>query len=195
MTVILQQSQFSHQLTQSTGTLLDSSTNTRDKLAIPLKLQSERSIEMQNLGKMKTPRDMDDYLIAKEKAAGTLETPGGIQEVDQESFEPSVRDKQVEEQLRLLIVENGILGSLSFSTLMERKESLKSPYHDTFEWVFEDPEATGRPWSSYISWLKKGIGIYYQWQSLIRQVDPDELHLRQPKDNDILERMSRVNII
>ncbi|OBS20396.1 hypothetical protein FPOA_06767 [Fusarium poae] len=160
-TVVLQQSQFSHQLTQSTRTLLDNFTNTRDKLAHELKLQSERLIEMQNLGKLKTPQDIEEYLIGKEKAAGTLETPAGIQQVDQESFKPSTRDKQVEEQLRLLIVENGILTSLSFSTLMERKESLESPYHDTFEWIFEDPESTGRPWSSYISWLKEGNGIYW----------------------------------
>jgi len=110
---------------------------------------------------MKRQRDIEEYLIGKEKAAGTLETPAGIQEVDQEPLKPSARDKQVEEQLRLLIIENGILGTLSFSTLMERKESLESPYHDTFEWIFEDPEATGRPWSSYIAWLKEGTGIYW----------------------------------
>ena len=136
---------------QSTRTILESFTNTRDKLADQLRLQSERLIETQKPGNMRTPRDIEEYLIGKEKAAGTLETPAGIQEVDQESFKPCTRDKQVEEQLGLLIVENGILGTLSFPTLMERKESLESPYHDTFEWIFEDPESTGRPWSSYIS--------------------------------------------
>jgi hypothetical protein len=58
-----------------------------------------------------------------------------------------------EEGIRLL-VENKILNSLYFKTILDRQEEIAEAHENTFEWVF-------RPQSAFVDWLESGHGTYW----------------------------------
>ncbi|CAH0045286.1 unnamed protein product [Clonostachys solani] len=64
-------------------------------------------------------------------------------------------------RVRLLMIENGVLGSLSFDSIHDRKDSVEMPFKNTFKWIFEEPGSTERPWSNFMTWLRQDSGIYW----------------------------------
>jgi len=54
-----------------------------------------------------------------------------------------------------------LLESLKFETMTYRYETISEAHQRTFEWVFQDPDAKGKPWSSFIQWAESGSGIYW----------------------------------
>jgi hypothetical protein len=54
-----------------------------------------------------------------------------------------------------------ILESLRFNTMTYRYETISEAHKRTFEWIFRDPDAEGKPWSSFIKWAESGSGIYW----------------------------------
>lgn len=93
-------------------------------------------------------------------AVGSLEIPRGLRSEDDLFQANSPMEWQIKDQVRLLMIEDGVLGSLSFTSISDRRESLESPYHETFQWIYEDQKASDRPWSSFVEWLRNGTGIY-----------------------------------
>lgn len=58
-------------------------------------------------------------------------------------------------------VELHILESLHFETMTHRYETISEAHQHTFEWIFRDPAAAAKPWSSFIQWAESGGGIYW----------------------------------
>lgn len=52
---------------------------------------------------------------------------------------------QIKGQVRLLMIEDGVLGNLSFTTLCDRRESLETPFGDTFQWIYEGNCSSATP--------------------------------------------------
>ncbi|KAK2604891.1 hypothetical protein N8I77_007784 [Diaporthe amygdali] len=62
-----------------------------------------------------------------------------------------------------LSVEDGILDSLSFKLIEDRKTSVKPAYHNTFEWIL-DSQPSGSPQhpeNEFPRWLLDGSGIFW----------------------------------
>lgn len=88
---------------------------------------------------------------------GSLQTP----EHAKNCKEPRVTNLRVEMELRILISETCILDSLSFATMVDRRESVEKAHARTFDWIYKDAEATQVPWSNFVDWLRHGDGIYW----------------------------------
>jgi len=53
-----------------------------------------------------------------------------------------------------------VLRSLNFTYIMARQSTIKEAHKKTFEWIFEEAKHGGRLRPTFLSWLKKGNGIY-----------------------------------
>ena len=54
-----------------------------------------------------------------------------------------------------------ILSAFEYTKMGHRYESIDNAYKGTFNWIFEDPRATCKPWDSFVAWLRDGSGIYW----------------------------------
>ncbi|PVH84734.1 hypothetical protein DL98DRAFT_584281 [Cadophora sp. DSE1049] len=54
-----------------------------------------------------------------------------------------------------------IIESLRFPERTVRHETVPQAHKRTFEWIFRDPVADGKPWSDFGHWLETGAGIYW----------------------------------
>jgi hypothetical protein len=152
----------SNQLTQSTQLILTSFVNARDELASQIRDQSEKIIESQHARLYgKNPQQLEDFLKGKLGHTGSLHLPKGVKTSEEYVSGSSAHDYAVEDEIHTLITENGILGSLSFVSLMDRRESVEVPYENTFEWIYEGLEDSRKPWNSFVDWLRQGSGIYW----------------------------------
>lgn len=59
------------------------------------------------------------------------------------------------------IFTEALLGSLYFEVISDRLAEIPEAHRQTFNWIFQDPEATTGSWSSFKDWLKEGSGIYW----------------------------------
>ncbi|KAF5876348.1 putative small s protein [Botrytis fragariae] len=57
--------------------------------------------------------------------------------------------------------ELSILGSLKFSSMNLRHETIAEAHQQTFEWIFCDPKIEHKPWSNFSEWLKTENCIYW----------------------------------
>ena len=57
-------------------------------------------------------------------------------------------------------VKDRILENLLFPSISKRYEAVIEAHANTYKWIFLDPRAEDRPWSSFTDWLKNGNGIY-----------------------------------
>ncbi|KAI1354015.1 hypothetical protein F5Y01DRAFT_312276 [Xylaria sp. FL0043] len=53
-----------------------------------------------------------------------------------------------------------ILNCLWYPKIQEREETISKAHADTFQWIFEDPKQTEKPWASFVDFLK-GDGSSY----------------------------------
>ncbi|RYP45257.1 hypothetical protein DL768_008373 [Monosporascus sp. mg162] len=58
-------------------------------------------------------------------------------------------------------VTDTILHSLWYPTMTDREESIGVAYASTFDWLFHDPKAKGRPWDSFVDFLQGDTGAYW----------------------------------
>ncbi|KAH8803347.1 small s protein, partial [Xylogone sp. PMI_703] len=162
--LVFQQSQTFHQFTESSRLILSSFRSARDELANQLRIQAEKLAEIQesqNKGEIKESEKIQDIVQGKLRPVGMLQSPTGANDSTTKSLESCSRDADVEEEIRLLVIENSILGSLSFPTLTDRQESVEAAYQQTFEWIYEEADTSTKPWSNFVDWLRYGSGIYW----------------------------------
>ncbi|CAI6080067.1 unnamed protein product [Clonostachys chloroleuca] len=162
--LVVQQSQFSRQLTESTRAILDSFIYSRDDLATQLRGQVEKLV-FSEISKRdvraRLPEDQTQIIKGELKLAGTFQYPKGAKRDEESIEELPARAYEVEESIRLLMIENGVLGSLSFDSIHDRKDSVDVPFQNTFKWIFDEPGSIQRPWSNFMTWLRQDSGIYW----------------------------------
>lgn len=149
---------------QSTQQILDSFLSARDGFADQLRLQAEKLLEIQESQKERETVEVQkvEDLLQGKLYSGTLQSPKGIKDTEEQDAGSLTRQFEVEEEIRLLMIENGILASLSFATRMDRHESVELAYTRTFEWIYEESEEQSpKSWSNFVDWLREGSGIYW----------------------------------
>jgi len=128
--------------------------NVRDEFAIELQRQTERLAEFrgnaeelrtEKHGTLQTLRQQDD------ERDGASPTP----------HEVSARQIQVEQEMTMLMTENGILGSLDFPSILDRHEDVEIAHSKTFEWIFKDSQVGDKSWNNFVEWLQRGTGLYW----------------------------------
>jgi len=141
-------------LTQSTQTIIDTFLSVRDEFANELQRQAEKlaqlrghknHTEIEKHGTLQTLRHQDDE--------GDENAPS--------PHEVSACQIQVEQDMVLLMTENGILGSLDFPSILNRHEDVEIAHHQTFEWIYEDSQIEDKSWSNFVEWLQRGTGLYW----------------------------------
>ncbi|PMD38598.1 hypothetical protein L207DRAFT_461057, partial [Hyaloscypha variabilis F] len=45
--------------------------------------------------------------------------------------------------------------------MCEREAEIDGTYEQTFNWIFEDPKACGKPWANFQKWLREDSGCYW----------------------------------
>ncbi|KAH6987851.1 hypothetical protein BKA56DRAFT_281198 [Ilyonectria sp. MPI-CAGE-AT-0026] len=145
--------QHSNQLAQSTQLIVDTFLNSREDLASQLRLEAKRIIDSQ------TSEAIDNFPTSN--SVGMFQNPKGTTTSKSKGLGHSSGDSQVEQELRLLMIENAILGSLSFTTLTDRQDRLQNPHGGTFEWIYHENGRSTAPWSSFFDWLRHGHGVYW----------------------------------
>ena len=72
------------------------------------------------------------------------------------SLEPCINDSARREK-----AEDAILTSIWYPSIHDREADISSAHAKTFDWLFQDPKATGKPWDSFIDFLQGDTGIYW----------------------------------
>ena len=54
-----------------------------------------------------------------------------------------------------------LLQRLRFADIQDRHDQIAEAHKETFQWIFQDPAVTGKPWSNFESWLKTGQSLYW----------------------------------
>ncbi|KAI0019996.1 hypothetical protein F4780DRAFT_395085 [Xylariomycetidae sp. FL0641] len=57
--------------------------------------------------------------------------------------------------------EKKILNQLWYSTIKDREETISEAHTRTFQWIYEDPQVTGKPWSSFTDFLRSDARSYW----------------------------------
>lgn len=130
-------------------------------MANQLRVQAQKLIagaSDEKVDKIQEAQHRQNILKGELQPVGSLETPPSR---NRPAVEKSARELQVEESIRILMIENGILSSLAFSTLTDRRENVEVAYRQTFEWIYEDSRFPDKSWSNLLHWLKNGSGIYW----------------------------------
>ena len=58
-------------------------------------------------------------------------------------------------------IEKIVLRSLLYTTINDRHEAIAAAHARTFQWIFKDPKLYGKPWDSFIHWLRSESDIYW----------------------------------
>ena len=67
-----------------------------------------------------------------------------------------------DDSLQARAIQDAIISSLKFSTMMDRYEHLVEASPKTFEWIFQPQSFESRPPSSnFVEWLRNGDGFYW----------------------------------
>ena len=94
---------------------------------------------------------------AQKTREGTIQRAQGIENMIKETEDKKVNTAAYKQ----------FLGSFRFSEFNARRNMISTTHHETFEWVFEDPDNDGdeilrrRQWDSFPDWLRAGKGIYW----------------------------------
>lgn len=153
-------------MAHATQQILDSFLRTREELATQLTKQAEillRIKEKRDHGVVTDYQTRENVTNGELDAVGSLEfgAPRNSNNREEASVAQSAIEWQIEDQVRLLMIEDGVLGNLSFPTLCDRRESLEMPFGDTFQWIYNENPSPDNPWSSFLEWVRAGNGIYW----------------------------------
>lgn len=58
-------------------------------------------------------------------------------------------------------VRKRVLDCLWLRAIDERRQNVAAAHRKTFEWIFHDPVANGKPWSNFLQWLETGQRCYW----------------------------------
>jgi len=61
---------------------------------------------------------------------------------------------KLEDEKRREAAERAVLSCLWYASMRDREESISEAHATTFQWVFEDPKAMGRPWDNLAEFLR-----------------------------------------
>jgi len=117
--------------------------------------------EFQRSGSVRDVQKEENFFQGTLGRVGTFQAPRFDENSDATLEESTRRDGQIQEELRLLLIENGVLGNLSFISSIGRQESVELPHRDTFKWIFDNCKTSERRWDSFVDWLETGSGIYW----------------------------------
>ncbi|KAJ4153692.1 hypothetical protein LMH87_010168 [Akanthomyces muscarius] len=154
-----QRSQTSHELKKFATCMLDSFYKSEDAFVSQMQVQSQRLLQLDESDKDDDDDD-DPFGISVGDilhGVGSLQTP----EHARNCKEPRVTNLRVENELRTVISETCVLESLSFATMVDRRESVEKAHARTFDWIYKDAENAQVPWSNFVDWLRHGDGIYW----------------------------------
>ncbi|KAH6664614.1 small s protein [Halenospora varia] len=152
--IATQQAQTSHQLSQSTQSIILTFLSVRDEFANELQRQAEKLAELQGYkerpgaekhGTLQTLRHQDDDFGEEVRKA----------------HEASAAEVLVEHEMMQLMIENGILGTLDFPSSRDRHEDVEIAHHQTFEWIYRDSQKGDKSWSNFAQWLRQDDGFYW----------------------------------
>lgn len=59
------------------------------------------------------------------------------------------------------VVQHRVLEYLSFRKIRDRVDEVAQADQDTFQWIFDTPKRTQRPWSNFSDWMRTGEGCYW----------------------------------
>ncbi|KAF4637877.1 hypothetical protein G7Y89_g222 [Cudoniella acicularis] len=152
-TIAIQQVQTSHQLSQCTQAIITTFLSVRDEFANELQRQAEKLAELQGY---KERPGMERH--------GTLQTLRHQDEEEEEEaqkHEPSAAEALIEHEMILLMIENGILGTLDFPSSRDRHEDVEIAHHQTFEWIYRDCKIGDKSWGNFVEWLQRDDGFYW----------------------------------
>jgi len=147
-------------LTESTQTIITTFLSVRDEFASELQRQAKKLAEVQDTQERWEEESQDRWGI---RPHGTLQTVQHQAEEEGMVVQHSVTATalQVEEEMALLMIENGILGSLDFVSIGDRHEEVEVAHHQTFEWIFKGSEIMDKNWDNFVGWLQQQDGIYW----------------------------------
>ncbi|OAQ95647.1 hypothetical protein LLEC1_03361 [Akanthomyces lecanii] len=153
-----QRSQTSHELKKFATRVMDSFYKSEDTFISQMQLQSQRLLQFAESDKDREDDDAFGISVGdNSQGVGSLQTPEHAKNYN----EPRVINSRVENELRTLISETCVLSSLSFATMVDRRESVEKAHARTFGWIYKDAENAQVPWSNFVDWLRHGDGIYW----------------------------------
>ncbi|KAL8858122.1 MAG: hypothetical protein Q9178_005299 [Gyalolechia marmorata] len=76
------------------------------------------------------------------------------------SLSQEERVKNLEKQQQTQRRCDQFVSSFWFSEMHARMNDVEESHADTFQWIFEDDDAT-RPWDSFSHWLREGTAVYW----------------------------------
>ncbi|KAI8631662.1 hypothetical protein F5Y19DRAFT_401525 [Xylariaceae sp. FL1651] len=95
---------------------------------------------------------LGNQLLDEINAVSTLRSPSPIPPIAL----TGIQSEQVREH-----AERTILNSLWYASIRDREESIYEAHAKTFQWVFEDPAETGKPWDSFADFLAGDASSYW----------------------------------
>ncbi|KGQ07021.1 hypothetical protein BBAD15_g7654 [Beauveria bassiana D1-5] len=161
-----QRSRTFHELKRFTTRILDAFYNSEDSFISMMQSQTKKILQLSESDKGDGDDDGgddggDDMLGLS--VGDILHTIGSLQVPEQgkNSKAPPLTNVQLENEVRSLISETYVLESLSFATMIDRRESVEKSHARTFDWIYKDAQNAQVPWSSFVNWLRHGDGIYW----------------------------------
>ncbi|KAM3515708.1 hypothetical protein MY11210_000686 [Beauveria gryllotalpidicola] len=157
-----QRSRTSHELKRFTTRILDAFYNSEDSFDSMIQTQTRKILQLNESDKSDGGSDGGDDLLGL-SVGDILHTIGSLQipEQGKNSKAPPLTNVQLENEVRSLISETYVLDSLSFATMIDRRESVEKSHARTFDWIYKDAQTAQVPWSSFVDWLRHGDGIYW----------------------------------
>lgn len=138
----------------STQTIINAFLNVRDEFANELQKQSERLAELQG--------HEEKSIVEKHGELHTLRHQDDERDgAPPSSHKVSAKQIQVEQEMLLLMTENGILGSLDFPSILDRHEDVELAHSKTFEWIYRESQLRDKSWSNFVEWLQRDTGLYW----------------------------------
>lgn len=104
---------------------------------------------------------IQEFLKGKLAPIGLLQTAKNQHIPEIQMAENPHQAAQVENEIRSLMLENTILGSLAFSVVRDCRDSVEIAYSRTFEWIYGESHTSEKSWGNFVDWLRHGNGIYW----------------------------------
>ncbi|KAJ6783460.1 hypothetical protein PWT90_04365 [Aphanocladium album] len=150
-----QRSQTSHELRKLTTRILDSFYEGDKSFTSQMLLQSQQLLRLDESAE----NDDDDDAFST-PMSDIIQSIGSFQAPEDIILNKSTAaDTRLENEVFSFIIDTCVLDSLTFATMVDRRESVEKAHARTFDWIYKDAGAAEVPWSNYLTWLRHGDGI------------------------------------
>ncbi|RMY97985.1 hypothetical protein D0862_07803 [Hortaea werneckii] len=127
--------------------------------------QDENFISLKQSIQDLVDRLSDQNAIAQKNNAETqqnyAETQGRLIDLARDNQALRTTTVQGFENLKISDAKEQLLQSLFYPEHAARREMVKPPWSDTFDWVFDETSKSTTYWSSFPTWLKCGSSLYW----------------------------------